>query len=85
MGCKQTPLVQKLHPRVGKMLFSFHKCKFAVGAMLASFVECCAKRCVGYNPFCFANFRHGFLREFLPIILFALVCLYTCNLQYIVV
>lgn len=29
VGCKQTPLVQKSHPRVGKMHFSFHKCKFS--------------------------------------------------------
>lgn len=27
VGCKQTPMVQKSHPRVGKMRF-FHKCKF---------------------------------------------------------
>ena len=74
----------KIPPPCGQNAL-FSQMQVSVVATLASFVECCTKRCVGYNWFCFANFRHGFLREFLSIILFALVCLYTCNLQYIVV
>ena len=54
----------KIPPPCGQNALFFPQMQVSVVAMLASFVECCAKRCVGNHSFCFANFRHGFCVSF---------------------
>ena len=58
--CAQTPMVQKSHPRVGKMRFSFHKCKFQLLQRLQVLLSVAQDAVLATIRFVLQNFATAF-------------------------